>query len=99
MSGSQLLCEDCFYKYRTDPTVPCGHSDARSLHVEWKEREGRYETTVESIRPIPRTLSDQVTNIVMCDPKRCSKGKCTYAHGRAEQKAWNEILRARGQGK
>ena len=70
-----IVCEDCFYNYRTDRTVTCAHFNARSLHVEWKEREGRYETTFESARPIPRTLPDQVTNILMCDPSMCRKDR------------------------
>ena len=89
------LCQDCFYKYRIDPfkTCTCGGKKVRAT---WNDERVRYETTAMSIRPLPDNLRGKVrTYVAMCDPYKgtCRREKCTFAHGKAEQKAWNRILR------
>ena len=51
--------------------------------------------TTDHIRPFPEHIPGHVKYVAMCDPHRgtCRKEKCTFAHGRTEQKAWNSILR------
>ena len=56
----------------------------------------RYETTEDFIRPFPEGLRGRVKSYVaMCDPYKgaCRKDQCTFAHSKAEQEAWNKILR------
>lgn len=67
------------------------------MYLKWNDEDKRYETTNKSIRPFPANIPPNVKYIAMCDPKRgtCKNEHCTFAHGRAEQKAWNGVLRDR----
>lgn len=71
------------------------------LHVRWNETEERFETTEASVRPFPSVFPENVRRVAMCDPSRgtCRQEKCTFAHGPAEKKAWNEILRMSREGR
>lgn len=96
-TSSLSVCKNCFYKHRTNPDVHCIHynvSNESMLSVMWNDERSRHETT-DSIRPFPKDLPDHVNHIAMCDPHlgTCRKDKCTFAHGRREQKAWNAVLR------
>ena len=98
MSGSSaILCKDCFYRYRTSysPLDHCTHYNvSNKVTVRWNHEESRYETT-DHIRPFPEHIPGHVKYVAMCDPHRgtCRQDRCTFAHGRTEQKAWNAILR------
>lgn len=92
------LCENCFYKYRSSQSMPtCNHNN--KITAEWNDTDKRFETTT-FCRPIPERLPEAVRYIAMCDPYRgtCRREKCTFAHGRQEQRTWNSILRNRIQG-
>lgn len=89
------VCSSCFYRNRTKP-ITCYHHNARNrVYLKWNVQESRHETTNKSIRSFPDKISPQVTHFAMCDPCKgnCKDEWCTFAHGRAEQKAWNGILR------
>jgi hypothetical protein len=92
-----LLCWECFYKDRINPTISCFHSTRDQVQTKWNHLEERHETTELSIRPFPESFPPHVKYVAMCDPYRgtCRKHQCTFAHGQAEKKAWNGILRAR----
>lgn len=89
------ICKNCFYKNRTNPHPECPHG--HKLNVKWNEKEKRLETTT-NCRPFPKRIPSTIRlGIAMCDPHRgsCKEQKCTFAHGRVEQKTWNSILRFR----
>ena len=90
------VCRDCFYRDRTRPTFSCTHNTRDKVDTQWNAEEGRHETTGKSIRPfIPEIFPPPLRYVAMCDPYRgtCRKDQCSFAHGRAEQKAWNSNLR------
>lgn len=90
-----VICQECFYKYRTEPHILC-ECRGKKVYVKWNDERERLETTVKSIRPFPENLRGKVRSYVaMCDPYKgtCRREQCTFAHGKAEQKAWNRILR------
>lgn len=93
------ICRDCFYNHRTNPNIFCTHNvnGRNKIQVQWNDRNGRLETTGRFIRHLPENMPPHVSHIAMCDPDRgtCKQDRCTFAHGRAEQKAWNLILRER----
>ena len=92
------VCRNCFYRDRIKPTLSCTHNTEENVDTQWNVEEGRHETTERSIRPfIPEIFPPHLRYVAMCDPYRgtCRKDRCTFAHGRAEQKAWNSILRRR----
>ena len=96
MSGSASIlsvCKDCFYRGRIKPDINCIHY-VNNVSVMWNDEARRHETT-DHIRPFPEDIPGHVKYVAMCDPHRgtCRKDKCTFAHGRTEQKAWNSILR------
>ena len=65
------------------------------IYVTWNCLENMYQTTKRSIRPPPKCLAEKVTRgVAMCDPRRglCRRDRCTFAHGKAEQKQWNSFL-------
>ena len=91
----RIICRECFYKHRrVFPIVKCPHHVTNGFYVQWNERYNRLETTERSIREIPPHLPSHVTHVAMCDPEKgfCRGDECTYAHGRAEQKRWTEVL-------
>ena len=97
-----ILCKYCFYNYRTKRQVVCNHhTEQDRVSVKWNGNDGRYETTGLSIRSFPEKWPNHVIYVAMCDPHAykgwCNGDMCTYAHGRAEQKAWNMILRQQRQ--
>ncbi len=64
--------------------------------MKWNDQDQRHETTEMSIRAIPDNIPPRVKKyFVMCDPYKgtCKEEQCTFAHGEAERKAWNAILR------
>ena len=72
----------------------------KKLTVVWNSERDRLETTAKSIRPFPEALRGKVKlYVAMCDPYKgtCKRERCTFAHGKAEQKAWNQILREKGE--
>ena len=94
--SEKTVCWDCFYKFRTNPYMFCKSGGEREACVTWNEEMERYETTGKSIRPFPEGLRGRVKSYVaMCDPYKgtCRKEQCTFAHGKAEQEAWNKILK------
>ena len=97
--GEFGICRNCFYDNRTNEDILC-MCQGKKLTVVWNSQRERLETTARSIRPFPETLRSKVKRFVaMCDPNKgtCRREKCTFAHGKAEQKAWNQILRREGE--
>lgn len=94
MSSNTVLCTDCFYLKRDDKNVICTHPSSSQLSVKWNFSRKLYETTSESIRPMPE-IPAHVQWVGMCDPQRglCGWDECTYAHGKAERDQWNDIRR------
>ncbi len=94
LGTDRTICKDCFYRYHINPNMPPCHHTHNRVVVEWNDKEERYETT--ACRPFPTTLPKGVKQgIAMCDPYKgtCRREKCTFAHGRVEQKAWISVLR------
>jgi hypothetical protein len=89
------VCKNCFYGNRTGPIVCFHHNAKKRVFLKWNDENKRHETTNKSIRPFPNEIPPNVQYIAMCDPRRgsCKNEWCTFAHGRAEQKAWSGILR------
>ena len=97
--GEFDICRDCFYDNRTEEDIFC-FCRGKKLTVVWNSERGRLETTAKSIRPFPESLRGKVNlYVAMCDPHKgtCKRERCTFAHGKAEQKAWNQILREKGE--
>ena len=91
------VCKDCFYMNRTKLDIHCNHCDlGDKVCVKWNSKEERYETTEASIRPIPDSMPIHVNHVAMCDPRRgwCKKDLCTFAHGQAELRTWNRLLKS-----
>ena len=92
--SDESVCRNCFYKDRIVPKFSCTHNTREKVYTQWNAVDGRHETTERSIRPF---IPEIFQYVAMCDPYRgtCREDQCTFAHGRAEQKAWNSILRKR----
>ena len=77
--------------------MDCPHFQSPDgFFVVWNERQKRLETTEWSIRKIPPHFPGHIKNVAMCDPRKgtCRRDECTYAHGQAEQREWNQVLRS-----
>lgn len=86
------ICEDCFYKHRTNVDFDsCPHGD-KHVYCTWNVDRQTCETTAKSIRPLPEV---SVRQFYMCNPLFCRGKECTYAHGKPELKNWNQLLRTR----
>ena len=94
-----LVCKDCFEDYPKNTKLlntqcQCSPSHKSStvkdlIHVAVND-----EDMLEKIRPLPKK-SPPGKGFVLCKNAdgSCYRGdKCTYAHGKAEQKAWNAQL-------
>ena len=93
--SDESVCRNCFYDNHTVPKFSCTHNTRERVYTKWNDEEGRHETTEKSVRPIPKEFPPYLDHVAMCDPYRgtCGGDQCTFAHGRAEQRAWNSILR------
>ena len=72
------------------PVCPHEHE----IGVKWNDEEARLETTTS--RPFPAKMPQGVKHgVAMCDPYKgtCRREKCTFAHGKVEQKTWNLALK------
>ena len=93
--SDESVCKNCFYKNRTVPNISCTHNTRERVYTKWNGEDGRHETTEKSVRPIPEGFPSYLDHVAMCDPYRgpCRGDLCTFAHGQAERKTWNSILR------
>lgn len=90
------VCKKCFYEHRINADFDgCPHT-SRVVQCTWNQRQQWCETTALCIREIPQNFPyNLVYNVRICNPYKrvCKNDKCTFAHGPAEQKDWQQKLR------